>query len=374
MTSYYDFSITLFRDSLSTPWGFRLEGGRDYQTPLTIQRVFTGSPASGDLQRGDVITSIQHRDASFLLHQEANDLIRNSGGSIQLGIRRSGNAYSYAAAPDARPTSATPYRSGYSSQNPISSNLRPNNLNAFQAPAHLYNAEDPLSSYIRSRPIEKSRDPKPILSQTGSPMMPGEMPSVNSAPSVKRYRPLLAKLPTTNFSGAGYQPAYQTSNTTPTPFNEKAMINQLHHTLSRVTSKPPQSIVASNSYGSHSPTRSMQQNNHNYSAYSASTINLSQPETSPWQTSLRRTAVDPFESQYQQASPSSPSYHVSAAPKPVNKVFSQHEVSDVGAQKSPLPRAINLQYNSPIGLYSNANIQEEFYKKVGAHYQASSEF
>lgn len=55
---------------------------------LILLQVFTGSPASGDLQRGDVITSIQHRDASFLLHQEANDLIRNSGGSIQLGIRR----------------------------------------------------------------------------------------------------------------------------------------------------------------------------------------------------------------------------------------------------------------------------------------------
>ena len=111
----YDFSVTLFRDSLFTPWGFRLEGGRDYLTPLAIQRVclinyllirfeiyqineflkqvFTGSPASTELQRGDIILAIQNRDASLLLHKEADDLIRSSGGSITLTIRRFVNYY-----------------------------------------------------------------------------------------------------------------------------------------------------------------------------------------------------------------------------------------------------------------------------------------
>ncbi len=84
----YDFKVTLYRDSLSTPWGFRLEGGHDYGFPLTIQRVFTGSPASTDLQRGDIILSIHNRDTSHILHQEANDLIRNSGGSLNLAVRR----------------------------------------------------------------------------------------------------------------------------------------------------------------------------------------------------------------------------------------------------------------------------------------------
>lgn len=34
-----DFQVTLQRDSLNTPWGFRLEGGKDFHAPLTIQRV-----------------------------------------------------------------------------------------------------------------------------------------------------------------------------------------------------------------------------------------------------------------------------------------------------------------------------------------------
>ncbi len=54
---------------------------------LTL-KVFTGSPASTELQRGDIILAIQNRDATLLLHKEADDLIRSSGGSITLTIRR----------------------------------------------------------------------------------------------------------------------------------------------------------------------------------------------------------------------------------------------------------------------------------------------
>ena len=39
MSKFYDYNVVLYRDSLSTPWGFRLEGGRDFHAPLTIQRV-----------------------------------------------------------------------------------------------------------------------------------------------------------------------------------------------------------------------------------------------------------------------------------------------------------------------------------------------
>ncbi len=51
-------------------------------------KVFTGSPASSDLQRGDILLSIQNRDAANLLHHEANDIIKYSGGSLQLIFRR----------------------------------------------------------------------------------------------------------------------------------------------------------------------------------------------------------------------------------------------------------------------------------------------
>jgi len=34
-----DLEIRLYRDSLTTPWGFRLSGGKDLKAPLTIQKV-----------------------------------------------------------------------------------------------------------------------------------------------------------------------------------------------------------------------------------------------------------------------------------------------------------------------------------------------
>lgn len=36
-----ELTVHLYRDSLSTPWGFRLQGGMDFKQPLTVQRVCT---------------------------------------------------------------------------------------------------------------------------------------------------------------------------------------------------------------------------------------------------------------------------------------------------------------------------------------------
>jgi hypothetical protein len=51
-------------------------------------KVFQGSPASIDLQRGDMILRIQQRDVKPMSHHEALELIENSGGSLQLTINR----------------------------------------------------------------------------------------------------------------------------------------------------------------------------------------------------------------------------------------------------------------------------------------------
>lgn len=34
-----EINVEVFRDGLRTPWGFRLQGGVDYECPLTVQRV-----------------------------------------------------------------------------------------------------------------------------------------------------------------------------------------------------------------------------------------------------------------------------------------------------------------------------------------------
>lgn len=85
-----EFQIRLYRDSLTTPWGFRLSGGKDLKAPLTIQKVTLGTPVFGELHKDDVILEIQSCDASRLTHKQAQDMIRNSGGSMVLRVRRCG--------------------------------------------------------------------------------------------------------------------------------------------------------------------------------------------------------------------------------------------------------------------------------------------
>jgi len=81
-------NVHLYRDSFTTPWGFRLQGGKDLGQALSIQRVFSNSPAEGELQRGDVILSISKISSDELTHKQALDLIKHGGGSIQLVIQR----------------------------------------------------------------------------------------------------------------------------------------------------------------------------------------------------------------------------------------------------------------------------------------------
>ncbi|KAL8602792.1 hypothetical protein ACOMHN_055175 [Nucella lapillus] len=80
--------VRLFRDSFSKPWGFRLQGGRDIGHPLCIQRVFSNSPAEGELQRGDQVLTIGGRPATELTHQQAQDIVKRGSAQIDLTVFR----------------------------------------------------------------------------------------------------------------------------------------------------------------------------------------------------------------------------------------------------------------------------------------------
>ncbi|XP_064619587.1 uncharacterized protein LOC135483011 isoform X2 [Lineus longissimus] len=61
--------------------------------PLQI-RVFTGSPAEGELQRGDVIIKINNIDVSSLNHKQAQDIIKTPAGQLVLNIQRGQTRFS----------------------------------------------------------------------------------------------------------------------------------------------------------------------------------------------------------------------------------------------------------------------------------------
>lgn len=100
-------SVSLRRDGPGTAWGFRLQGGRDVGCPLIIQRVFLGSPSEGEIQRGDVILQINHKDAAKLSHMEAHDIIKNAGNNLNMVVHRSGVAMSPGTTPTTPPFKPT---------------------------------------------------------------------------------------------------------------------------------------------------------------------------------------------------------------------------------------------------------------------------
>ncbi|KAM8742543.1 PDZ and LIM domain protein 4 [Acanthopagrus schlegelii] len=75
-----------------SPWGFRLVGGRDFSTPLTVSRVTPGSKAAqGDLCPGDTILAINGDSTELMTHMEAQNKIKTCTQQLVLNINRSGS-------------------------------------------------------------------------------------------------------------------------------------------------------------------------------------------------------------------------------------------------------------------------------------------
>ncbi|XP_016965877.1 PDZ and LIM domain protein 2 isoform X4 [Drosophila biarmipes] len=102
----HEFAVVLVRDGQATPWGIRLVGGNDLDTPLIITRVQVGSPSHGELLRGDIISKIGEYDARDLSHADAQQLFRGAGNEIRLVVHRDNKiAYTQGGTQEAGPGS-----------------------------------------------------------------------------------------------------------------------------------------------------------------------------------------------------------------------------------------------------------------------------
>uniref|UniRef100_A0A8C4QJ63 PDZ domain-containing protein n=1 Tax=Eptatretus burgeri TaxID=7764 RepID=A0A8C4QJ63_EPTBU len=74
----------------SPPWGFRLQGGKDFNTPLTISRVNSGSKAANaNISPSDTVLQIDGVSTDGMTHLEAQTRIKNCVGSLKLSLHRS---------------------------------------------------------------------------------------------------------------------------------------------------------------------------------------------------------------------------------------------------------------------------------------------
>ncbi|XP_028574328.2 PDZ and LIM domain protein 7 isoform X1 [Podarcis muralis] len=71
------------------PWGFRLQGGKDFNMPLSISRLTPGGKAAqAGVGVGDWVLSIDGENTSSLTHIEAQNKIRACGDKLSLSLSR----------------------------------------------------------------------------------------------------------------------------------------------------------------------------------------------------------------------------------------------------------------------------------------------
>ncbi|GFQ79722.1 PDZ domain-containing protein [Trichonephila clavata] len=305
---------TLSRDAQSTPWGFRLHGGKDIGFPLVIQRVFMGSPSEGELHRGDTILQIQGRDTLDMTHMDAYDLIKAAGTKLQLLIRR---------LPGAPQTPLTP-----------------------TSPLPTVDGMHPYAKLLRETEASRTspKTPPPMFQPMSPPRMTPQPPRFTPQPP--RYTPQ----PPRDYTSSPL-PTTRTSYFTPTPKNladvelveyaqEKykerdAMSNQGYRTLPLIAPKPKtRHDVPMGSYLRHTPDP-------NWKGRSA--IGPSLPKFNAYPTPTYST-IGHYSRKPQGPPPGAPMFE-----RPLND----------SAQ------LVHHQYNSPMFLYSQKNIENTIQEQTG---------
>ncbi|XP_025073588.1 PDZ and LIM domain protein Zasp isoform X8 [Pogonomyrmex barbatus] len=77
-----------------SPWGFRLQGGKDFGTPLIVQKVNSGSPAeAAGLKAGDAVIKVNTTDMYNLRHKDAQDVIVKAGNNFEITVQRGGSTW-----------------------------------------------------------------------------------------------------------------------------------------------------------------------------------------------------------------------------------------------------------------------------------------
>ncbi|KAM9360290.1 PDZ and LIM domain protein 5a [Symphorus nematophorus] len=81
-----NYSVTL---SGPAPWGFRLQGGKDFNLPLTISRLTDGGKAAkGGIAVGDLVLSIDGIATEGMNHLEAQNKIKSCTGNLSLTLQK----------------------------------------------------------------------------------------------------------------------------------------------------------------------------------------------------------------------------------------------------------------------------------------------
>ncbi|XP_007897512.1 LIM domain-binding protein 3 isoform X3 [Callorhinchus milii] len=72
------------------PWGFRLQGGKDFNMPLTISRITPGSKAAqANISQGDTIIAIDGVSTEGMTHLDCQNKIKSAKFALNLNLQKS---------------------------------------------------------------------------------------------------------------------------------------------------------------------------------------------------------------------------------------------------------------------------------------------
>uniref|UniRef100_A0A8C2MZQ1 PDZ and LIM domain 7 n=1 Tax=Cricetulus griseus TaxID=10029 RepID=A0A8C2MZQ1_CRIGR len=157
------------------PWGFRLQGGKDFNVPLSISRLTPGGKAAqAGVAVGDWVLSIDGENAGSLTHIEAQNKIRACGERLSLGLSRYGPPLPPTLPGSALTPPADPPRYTFAPSASLNKTARP-----FGAPPPT-DSTPQQNGYVSPRPLTPVYCPhRPVLPQAHTscpnPWRPGRL-------------------------------------------------------------------------------------------------------------------------------------------------------------------------------------------------------
>ncbi|XP_067324701.1 PDZ and LIM domain protein 5 isoform X5 [Anolis sagrei] len=140
------------------PWGFRLQGGKDFNMPLTISRLSDGGKAANaNVGIGDIVLSIDGISADGMTHLEAQNKIKTCTGKLTMNLQRTPAAPK----PDPIPVQLAPSATKKNPpKRPPRKHVVYTNTEFFHPPTH--------SNHSKKRLIEDTEDWHPRTGTTQS--------------------------------------------------------------------------------------------------------------------------------------------------------------------------------------------------------------
>ncbi|XP_066303460.1 PDZ and LIM domain protein 5-like isoform X3 [Branchiostoma lanceolatum] len=304
------------------PWGFRLSGGKDFSSPLSISRVTPGGRASmANIAPGDVVLRIGQRAAETLTHIEAQNIIKTNDGQLELTLVRGDGRI--------RPMPATPAGPSAPTIQAQPARFQPASVPASDTTpsAGLYNPT-PTNGLYNPTPTLATSSVNKLYNSTPKPFIPG-----GGASSV-------APVPTGSANGvssigsgdnSAFAPVQQASAPTQAPPLRLQRPTVYKPPPVQAPSVPSPPLRAGQPF---SPTR-----------------------ISPVQSG---TSVQTGPSHLKVSSVSSPVTRISPmAPTRLSSLSATGQPPSVGAPRSPTsPGMVHSQYNTPINMYAVENVSE----------------